>query len=223
MAMQSTHTGKTRSKSRDTEVPLQQPSALLNERPEEVDGGWVGGVDEGAAAGVQGLDLQNIVLIEREVEQLEVLPHALLVAGLGEHDDPPLDKPAQDNLGGRLSVALGDREDPGVSQNPRRPGAERGPCLVLDAGGDHQVVGRELLAQRVRLDLVHVGRHAAEGAQVGQANGQEVARPDRADLALLIKADEVPPRAVVVGEGLVQQDEVEVVGLDRMSDLSTEA
>lgn len=102
----------------------------------------------------------------------------------------------------------------GFPRTPRRSGAERGPCLVLDAGGGHQVVGSELLAQRVRLDLVHVGRHAAEGTQVGQAHGQEVARPDRADLALLIKADEVPPRAAVVGEGLVQQDEVEVVGLE---------
>src|SRR3954447_19315566 len=70
-----------------------------------------GGVAAGTPVGpaIEAVDLVQLVVREVEVEQLEVLAHALDAVRLREDDRPTLEVPAQNHLRNRLANVLGDR------------------------------------------------------------------------------------------------------------------
>jgi len=68
-----------------------------------------------ALAGVQGVDLRQLVSVELEVEDVEVLSDAVRFGRLG-NDLAALQVPAEHDLGRALRVSLGDPGDGGVLQ-----------------------------------------------------------------------------------------------------------
>lgn len=64
---------------------------------------------EVAGTGIQGGDFCDVVYIELEIEDGQVLNHALLTHGLGKCHDAELHNPAQDDLANSSFVFLGDR------------------------------------------------------------------------------------------------------------------
>ena len=131
---------------------------------------------------------------------------------LGDNDDVELDEVAQGHLGGGLAVLLADGgehrvgEDVVAALGERPPGLQGG--VVLGVPG--AVVG--LLVEDVGLHLVDGRRHLDVLRQVHEPVGEEVGDADGADLAggqgLLHGA----VGAVVVAEGLVDEQQVDVVG-----------
>ena len=131
---------------------------------------------------------------------------------LGDDDDVELDEVAQGHLGGGLAVLLADGgehrvgEDVVAALGERPPGLQGG--VVLGVPG--AVVG--LLVEDVGLHLVDGRRHLDVLRQIHEPVGEEVGDADGADLAggqgLLHGA----VGAVVVAEGLVDEQQVDVVG-----------
>ena len=99
------------------------------------------GVRAGAEPAVEGRDLRQVVVAQREVGRGEVLDDARRGHRLGQHDEAERQVPRDDHLGGRRAVLLGDPPDDLVVEDPlaRR---QRAPRL-----GDDAVLGVEL-AQR---------------------------------------------------------------------------
>ena len=161
---------------------------------------------------VEGGDGPHVGVVELEVGDVEVGDHALAVDRLGDDDDVELDEVAQGHLGGGLAVLLADGgehrvgEDVVAALGQRPPGLQGG--VVLGVPG--AVVG--LLVEDVGLHLVDGRRHLDVLRQVHEPVGEEVGDADGADLAggqgLLHGA----VGAVVVAEGLVDEQQVDVVG-----------
>ena len=161
---------------------------------------------------VEGGDGPHVGVVELEVGDVEVGDHALAVDRLGDDDDVQLDEVAQGHLGGGLAVLLADGgehrvgEDVVAALGERPPGLQGG--VVLGVPG--AVVG--LLVEDVSLHLVDGRRHLDVLRQVHEPVGEEVGDADGADLAggqgLLHGA----VGAVVVAEGLVDEQQVDVVG-----------
>src|SRR6201993_2963624 len=81
-----------------------------------------GGGADGEAEGLGGLEVVDAGYFfgdEGEAEDVEVLPDAFGVGGLGDHDDAGVDVPAQDYLGGGDAVLGSDLGQGPVAQ----PGA----------------------------------------------------------------------------------------------------
>ena len=78
----------------------------------------------------------------------------------------------------------------------------------------HDGMGRLLLVQGVGFHLVYHGANLHELAQVHQTVGEEVGDPNGPDLPSLVGLFHGPPGAIVVVEGLVDEQQVNVVGLE---------
>lgn len=110
-------------------------------------------VEEQGAAGVEGGDPGHLLVGELEVEDADVLGHALGPHGLGDGDDTALGQPAQYDLGDGPAVFLADLGEERVGEQVVLAFGEAAPGLDL-----HPVLTREVLIvgaleERVRLDL----------------------------------------------------------------------
>jgi hypothetical protein len=72
----------------------------------------------GAAGLVERVQRRHVLVGEREVEDLRVLRDSLTVGRLRDDDELALHAPAQQDLGGRSSYALGDLSDTLVREVP---------------------------------------------------------------------------------------------------------
>ena len=77
----------------------------------------------------------------------------------------------------------------------------------------HNPLRLDLLVENVRLHLIHHRRYLAELGQVDEAVGVEVRHTDGTHLACPVRLFHRPPCAVVVVERLVNEQQVDVVGL----------
>ena len=132
---------------------------------------------------------------------------------LGNDHDAALDQPAQDDLRDRFAVFRSQVCQHLVPEQVVAPLGKRRPCLGLHAVSGHDAGLLRLLAEGMRLDLVHGGHDLVVEDQVDQSVGLEVAHADRTDFPLPVKLLHRPPRAVDVAERLVDQVQVEVVEL----------
>ena len=82
---------------------------------------------------------------------------------------------------------------------------------MLHAEFLHDLVRLLLLEKDVRLHLVDGGPDRAEIGKVDQAVGVKVAHADRADLAGMKRIFHGAVGAVVVAEGLVNEQQIDVV------------
>ena len=89
------------------------------------------------------------------IENIEVLLNSFLANGLGNRDDTTLGQPAQDDLRHRLFVLRRERYEQRVLENvvlafrKRSPGFNLHPVLL------QELVGFNLLVERMGFDLVH--------------------------------------------------------------------
>src|SRR5450830_337875 len=82
---------------------------------------------EAAGGSFQLRDARNIGGVKVEVEDGQVLCHALLADRLGKRDDASLDQPAQDYLADRLAVLFADFNEIGVLEQVIAPFCKRRP------------------------------------------------------------------------------------------------
>ena len=163
---------------------------------------------------VERTDLPHFLLTQSEVEDIQVLTHTLHVRALGDGHDAPLREPAQCHLCGGLPVALTDGGEHSVPYHSvgtlaaeRTPGhhpravfrKNRSDALLLDKGIALQLVHH-------RLDVHIVG-------EIEETACLEVAYADGAHLAIAAGFLHSPPRAEHVAVCLMDEQQVDVVGL----------
>jgi hypothetical protein len=93
--------------------------------------------------------------------------------------------------------------------------SERRPCLDLHAAFFQERLRRDLLVERVRLDLVDRRGDVVEHDQIHHAIGMKVADTDRADPTFTVELLHRTPGAVDVTVRLLDRVEVEDVEAER--------
>ena len=168
-------------------------------------------------AGVVPVQFRNpchIICRQGEVEDIEILRHALLVAGLRDGDDAALGKPPQGYLGRALAVL---RTDGGkfviLDDAIHTLATQRPPGHHLRPGFREDGLDPGLLDERVALQLVHHRLHVHIMGEVEEAARLEVAYPDRPDLPGSVGLLHGPPGAEHIAVSLVDEHEVDVLCL----------
>ena len=99
--------------------------------PSEIEIVRVGAV---ALTGVHGTDRSHVIVRQHEVEHVDVLPDAIGVRGLRQHDDAALDVPADHGLRSGLTVLRADLGQLGDGEQVAAGAAQRavrlGGCLL---------------------------------------------------------------------------------------------
>ena len=168
-------------------------------------------VINGTSARVQNRHAAHLFVAEREVEDVQVLRHALLAHALGDDYHAALVEPPQDYLPRGLAVAVGYGLDGGVAEYASLALGEGCPGLMLYALLAQEGVGRALLEEGMRLKLVHHRLHRVVQEEVLQAFAGEARHADGAHPALLIQPLHGAPRGVIIAVRLVQKVQVEVI------------
>ena len=168
-------------------------------------------VKERAALGVERSNGDHLVVAQREVEDVEVLLHAIAVRALRDADHTALQQPAQHDLGDRLAVRLADASEDLVAEEAVSALRKGRPALHGHLLAGHVLLRLALLEEHVALDLVHGGRDAVERDEVCEVIWVEASCPYGADNALLVELLHGAPRAEDVAERLVDEVEVDVV------------
>ena len=167
--------------------------------------------DEGTIL-IERRDGRAVLVGKREVEDIEVLRHALGFGGLGDQDDAAIQHVAQGHLPDALAVLLADSGQNGIREESVGTLDERTLGHVVDAKTLHDLVVALLLPEDVGLDLVDRGDDSRESGDVNGSDGVEVGHPDGTNLPGLEGTLQVAVSTVVVAVGLVDQHEVDVVG-----------
>ena len=161
--------------------------------------------------GVHRGDAGHLVIGQGEVEDVEVLFHALAANRLGDGHDAALDQPAEHDLGDGLAVGVADGGERRIGEQVVASLGEPAPRLDLHAVGVHQLVVGVALEERVRLDLVDRRGHVVVLDEIDETVRVEVGDTDRPGQAVGVELLHRPPEAVVVPERLVDQVQVDVV------------
>ena len=154
-----------------------------------------------------------------EIEDVEVFLHAFLVCALGNGDDAALRQPAQSHLCHRFVVVLRQFaqhfvvEELSVALRERRPRHDARVELV------EQPLHLTLLRQHVGFQLIHGRKNLVVHGQVGEASAAEIAHAHSTHLPHHQGRFHCAPRTVIVAEGLVHQQEVDVVGAESFQTL----
>ena len=175
----------------------------------------LGGIvrEEQAFALVQLADGRHVFGGKEEVEYIEVLLHALFVRGLRDDYHVALDEEAQGGLCHGLAVFLADDFQHGIGEEVVAPFSEWSPRHDLRAVLLHDFLRPALLVEHMRFHLVHHRFDVAELCQVDETVGVEVRYADGTELACLVCFFHSTVGAVVVVERLVDEQQVDVVGL----------
>ena len=172
-------------------------------------------VDDTRVVLVHRGDLGHFVVGEAEVEDVQVLRHTFLVARLRDGHDAALREQTQGHLRGGFAIvgtdaaqhfALDDAVDALSAQ--RTPCHHLGAELVehrLDAALLYHCVALQLVDHRLGVDIMR---------EVEETGFLEVAHADGAHLAVFVGLLHRPPRAEHVAVGLVDEQQVDVVGLE---------
>ena len=105
----------------------------------------------------------QLIVGQRKVQHVEILPHPDRVCGLRNDRDTALQQETQSDLRRGLAVPFSDGAEKRVSEDlmlalrERSPGLRGGTCLR------HMPDERELRIEHMRLDLIHGGDKAAFG------------------------------------------------------------
>ena len=184
---------------------------------------YVGEVDVAGVHLVHGGYLLHFGVGQREVEDVKVLHHALLVAALGDGDDAALGEPAEGHLRGGLAVLLADAAGQlALDDAVHALSAQRAPSHHCAAGVLEQGLDGALLDEGVALQLVRSSSSRGTPdhrldlhvvVEVEVAGLLEVAHADGAELAVAVGLLHGAPGAEHVAVSLVDEQQVDVVGL----------
>ena len=169
--------------------------------------------EEQALAFIQLADDLHLLLGQREIKDVKVLLHPLLVGGFGDDHHVALQQKAQGGLRGGFVILLTDFVQDGIGEKVVASLGEGAPGLVLHAVLFHVLVRGLLLMEDVGLHLVDRRGDFGELAQVDQAVGIKIADADGAQLASTVGLFHRAVGAVIVAERLVNQQQIDVVGV----------
>ena len=169
--------------------------------------------EEQAFAAVQCFNGSHILGGEGEIEQLEVLLHPLLVDRFRDNDHVALQQKAQGGLGGSLAVLGTDGGQHGVGEHILAALGKGAPGFDLAAVLLQVFPGQLLLLEDMGLDLVHGGLHAGEVLDVQIAVRAKVGNADGTNFSGVVELLHGAVGAVIIAEGLVDQQQVQVIGL----------
>src|SRR5579875_186989 len=178
------------------------------------------GVRARALVLVQRRDVGHVGVGELEVEELEVLLHALAGDRLREDDVAALDVPAEGDLRGRALEPVRDADEHRILQHVAL--RDRRPRLGGDAVLPVEVPHVVLRQVRVDLDLVGGRDHGRLGEEPVEVVLLEVRDADRPDLAALVHLLHRLPRLDEVADARqrpVHEEEVDVAEVERLEAL----
>ena len=124
-----------------------------------------------------------------------------------------LQVPTKHHLRRGLAMSLADFNQHGVLEQPAATLAEGSPGFRHDAVLGLPFLQLDILVQRMALHLVHHRLRFVELAELHHAVNVKVRDADCAHLAFLIELHHIAPRAEHIAERLVEQQQVDVVGL----------
>jgi hypothetical protein len=153
----------------------------------------------------------HLFVREHEVEDVEVLFHALTTHGLRDRDDLALDEPPQHYLRDRLAVRAADLGQERIGEQVVLALSESAPRLDLHSVRAHEVLIGHAPEERVDLDLIDRGSDLVVLDEVDKSIRVEVRHPDRASETLAIELFHRAPEAGVVPQGLVDEVQVHVL------------
>lgn len=142
--------------------------------------------EEAACASLQRCDASEVRCIQFEVEDIEVLRHALFPDGFGERQDVALNQPAQYDLTHRFSVFRGNRDQLCALKQIVATLGERCPGFRLRVVVAHERHALFLLMEGIDLDLIDRRLDLVKGHDVHQPIRLEVAEADGAQLGRFI-------------------------------------
>ena len=116
-------------------------------------------VEEETVGGVKIGNRLHVVSIKFEVEEVQILLHALLVDGLRDDDYIALQQPAQGYLCGSLAVFLANLGEGRVGEQAVLTFCQWSPRHETGAILIHELSGLVLLVEHMRLHLVHHRRN----------------------------------------------------------------
>jgi 3-methyladenine DNA glycosylase AlkD len=135
------------------------------------------------------------------------------VNGLRDYDYAALQQPAQGYLCSSLAVFLANLGEGRVGEQSVLTFCQWSPRHELGAKLIHELSSLVLLVEHMRLHLVHHRRNLHVGSQVYEMVREEVAHSDGTHLSCLVSFFQVTVSAVAVAVGLVEEHQVDVVGL----------
>ena len=163
---------------------------------------WVAEVDDARVVLVQLGNLSHLVIAQREVEDVKVLRHTLLVARLRNSHDTALGEPAEGNLSSTLTIFRSDGSQRlALHDAVNTLSAKRSPRHHLRAKLSMNRFDVCLLDERVALQLVHHRLQLYVVCEVEETACLEVAHADGAHLASTIGLLHSPPRTEYVAMG----------------------
>ena len=159
-------------------------------------------------------DFGKLVVRQREVEDVDVVADVIDVLGTGDHHVAHLRVPAEDHLRVALAVLLRELREHVLAHEALVAVTQRVPRHDRRAHRLEVRLERRLRVVGVRLHLHERGLDLGRGddffdlvlREVGQAQASDLARLDR-PLHRLVRPD-------VVAHGLVQEQEVDVIGAE---------
>ena len=131
----------------------------------------------------------------------------------GDDDDTALNQPAQGHLRHRLAVLAADFGQNRVREEAVAALGQRTPRHDARAELLHDALRLPLLVEDVRFDLIDRRDDLHIAGQVDEVVGVEVRNADSPQFSLLVRLLQCAVCTVAVAEGLVQQHQVDVVGL----------
>ena len=135
-------------------------------------------VEEETLAGVEAGDLLHVILAQLEIEDVEILLHALHMYGLRYDDHTALDEPAQSYLSRRFAIFLSDTHKDRVGEEIVAALGKRPPRHDVAAILLHILPGADLLVEHVGLHLIHHRRNLHVACEVNQMVRVEIADTD---------------------------------------------
>lgn len=148
-----------------------------------------------------------------EVKDIEVLLHAFYVGGLGNDHYTILDQKAQCGLGYRFAVFCANLPEHRIGEHTISALGKGSPGLNLGPISTQYLLGGLLLLEHVGFHLIHRGNDLAKVCQVNKAIRIEIAHSDSSGFTGPIGCLHGSISAIVVTEGLVDEQQVHIVGL----------
>ena len=134
------------------------------------------------------------------------------MGGLGDHHHAALEQEPQSGLGSGFSVLCPDCCQGGIGKKILAPFGKGAPAFVLDLVFQHILMGLFLLLEHMGFHLVHRRGDLHESAQVNKPVRIKIGNANSPKVAYLIGLLHRPPGAVVVAKGLMDEQQVDIIG-----------
>jgi hypothetical protein len=135
-------------------------------------------VEEEAPARIERGDDCHILLGEREIEDIDILPHPFDVGRFGNDNYAALDKPTQGDLGYAFAVFLSDLGQQRIREKTVATLGERPPRHDLRAELLHDPLRLDLLVEHMRFHLIDRRNDLHVAGQVDEVVGIEIRNAD---------------------------------------------